>query len=268
MGALLTMDSRGILAKKIHVHEQIDPIKANNFHKEFSNRTLQSTPIILGVFSREFDSILNGFKINTNAVNVTQNEKVRLISNACKVNILELMHAEPELFLVDGHHRLNALQTLSKPIVAWVVSIDKLTIKSFIKVYYCKNINQVMSKINKKFNICGRLDLNRHTQDKQIHVYSNGSVYQLQINNNDSYVDQLCDFDSILMQENLRLHTHVEYHPQQLEDLIQIYKTDYIITTHTALEHDEIMHHQLLPIHTTCFNPKPAENSLLLFNKL
>lgn len=267
-GVLLTIDSHDVFAKKIKDHEQIDAIKANNFLREFSNSTPQSSPIILGVFSLGFDRILNNFKMDTNAINLTQCEKLCLLNNECKDTVLKILHAEPELFLVDGHHRLNALKKLRKPIIAWIVSMDKLSIKSFIKVYRCKNIKQFMLKLNKKFDICRKPDLNIHTQGKQIHVYSNGCIYQLQKKNNDSFVEQLCDFDAMLTREKLALHMHIEYHPQQLEKLVKLYKTDYVITTHTALDHAEIMHHQLLPIHTTCFYPKPSEKVLLVFNAL
>lgn len=276
LGALIKINSHGLIAQKIRPHEQVSHLKLKEYKDGFLNNRPQLSPIILGVVNDNFDVTLS--EINTNAMVLQSSsaDTICALSTETELLLLETIEALPELLLIDGHHRFAALQAINRPVLAWLVPIHQLSIESFIKVYQSSLCDELISKIINKFNMKQSSFDNEninldcaHKKDlkKQINLYVKGRQFQIQVPQHRSYIETLTLFDAMLVETKLVLKTVFEYQPYLLDHIKNVYFNDHVIVTYTSLEHSELAsQNKLLPIHTTCFKPKPADNSLTLLN--
>lgn len=269
LGVLLKIDSQGIMAKKIQKHEKVNAVKIDEFRKHFSNGSKQLSPIILGASDKTFDVVLSELNMTTLSFDRSSRDKVRRVSFDTEVYLREKINQLPEFLLMDGHHRLDALQALNLPVYVWIVPSFKLSIASFIKLYQFSSCDRLVTNIMEKFNVQLRTSIDTGYQQKQINFFIQGQYYQINVPNTQSFIEMLNQFDDVLMEENMELVVAVEHRVELFEEYKTTYFNHHIIVMHSPLEWPELESQtQLLPINSTCFKPKPAENSLVLLSAM
>lgn len=264
-GLILNMQSSDFLTEKIVHHEKVYSPKVASFYSQFSLNKIQHTPILLGFSSDEFDSILNLCKTDSQPIKLDKNERIWAVDNKNKHLLDRFLHQLPELLLIDGHHRFHALQALNQNICAWIVPFYKLSIGSFIKVFNYQQSENFYQRLEEKFSIMSAKSLAINSPTSQINFYFKNKFYKISVDDSCSFIDLLCNFYSIIMQENLELTYYQKYESDELLNLVKSYSSDHFIVAHSTLKHSELFDSSiLLPAHSTCFEPKPTNKSLSL----
>jgi uncharacterized protein (DUF1015 family) len=251
-------------------HENIDILKVSKYIEALLSGKLAELPIILGVTNKNYSDTLETCLPNIHK-NIVDDDNTLVINQA----ISEIK----EFILIDGHHRYTAVKQMLESeqniqLWCWVVPFYKLKVSSFVKVfnnsYDCINISKL---IHAKYKISKTPPKCSKENSLEIILYLDEHYYQLLSNTEKNFLDELDNIKNKLQQNNLILTENREImHHNDYSSIIKSINSGFLVLKHSLVTHEMVLqvvkNGAVLPIHSTCFKPKPDCISNIIEEKL
>lgn len=241
--------------KNFRPHEDIDISKANRITEALLSGNLHKQPIIAGATHDDFSKLLDQYRQCDLSILAKPNDGSDIDQAIYKIT---------ELILIDGHHRYAAankalLLGKSVSLWCWIVPFEKLKLHSFVKVFTKHNSIDINKLINDKY------------KESAVEPEFDGNGLEIVLFLHSTYYQFLAKFEEEFLIEMERLKAKLNE-----DHLILIQGQEVECSNHDTLAiegslimwHSQITHKMVLnvvnrgtvlPLHSTCFKPKPEE---------
>jgi uncharacterized protein (DUF1015 family) len=244
---------------KIFQHELTSPQKIDLIKESIRLDKTQKTPIIVGYRSpHPLQKPVQQAKkkvIFREAIDQQYHTIFELDAESQKL-IQSILREKNTFLLLDGHHRFQALKTnYSGPekIMLWIVPIEDMQVKMFLKILTLSNhekFNQYLTQ--------HQLIKTPHKKTSELSLYYQGNFLRFPLI--DKFI-QDCEENQLI--------TKIDYYPcatqEELQRLLKDLKdksNQFLLLPQRITGKvfvNAMKKEKLLPMHSTCFLPKPIE---------
>lgn len=252
-------------------HELTSKDKVMAIGEAILNEGIQKSPIVLGYYNNfELDNIIKlapKTLICCYEYNKAEHSIFSVRKDWCE-QLQKILSKKNTFYVLDGHHRYNALQKTTielNGMMVWVVPINMMQVKTYLRCVAVKDFN--------KFN--QQILLNQQTysyisRGYNFTVYYNKQFYKLKTEFCESTFETIDKLLNMLAINNVI--SNISYYPYStMTDIIDIIRNNQIQLDALIIPQNisfttiknAFTTKQVLPIHSTCFCPKPLEG---LFN--
>lgn len=253
------------IANKLHLHEKTTAIKVQKYVDDLLKHNILTSPLIISHdSSNTIDEYLRSEAEDSNhaeVVNIPNKYKVWRVKN--NQEIINLFAKEvDQLFLADGHHRLEALKKTNKKFFyAYLVSNQYLKSRNIYRVYESidkTKINKLIQTLQKYYSIKKYAESLNYTQlllDTPALIYNN-EVFLFNSNAQD------LDFFLELIYKDLSNGTINFINYNQFPDIEKIYRKLCVFIPKININSLIAKGNIRLPTHSSYFEPKIPDGLL------